>query len=550
MKYRLKIGITILLLMVLLVACGNIKMKKSSDEFSGSSSENVVEELKDKGFSNITLKEIEDLTSSGPMKDGTVESVSINGETSFAANASFPKDAEVIITYHTIKKLSLPVGSESIGEMNYTDLADVFTKAGFMNVQTNEIYDIDPDLEEKDHILDVIVNNNKEFNKDDKVPFDADITINCHLFYEKYTLGLNIDFIPNIIFDKYDVDLTIGNDKVAAIKHGEDWKGEISLKSDKYKLIFTNKEDASVKGIAEIELDCDIEAEYKISCHSDRIDVEEQYIDRKVDLADNQAKVTCTEYNFKDKDHQKVVDELKKLGFTNIVETPVYDIVWGITTAGTVESVSINGTNNYRRGDIFDKNSEVIIKYHMSYEDDPEYIEKQKKEAEEAAKAATEEVAKAVTDEANIEADKSDTATESQEYDEDTSPDLLTVDNCEDLADLLSEKEDYEKAADFAEKYQGKTIEFDGSVYYIIHHESAKTRFDILVGAGDFDENHQLGPTFKFEDVNAYDVGEDFGVILDHKYPMGTSVIIKAVVEEFDSEAGVFYLDPVSMSER
>ena len=61
----------------------------------------------------------------------------------------------------------------------------------------------------------------------------------------------------------------------------------------------------------------------------------------------------------------------------------MYDIFWGGTTEGTVESVSINGTTEYKQGDLFDKNSEVIIKYHMKFEDDPEYIAKQKKKKEE-----------------------------------------------------------------------------------------------------------------------------------------------------------------------
>lgn len=188
MKNRLRMIIAILLFMVLLVGCGNIRIKKTSDDFSGNSYEAVLGELKGKGFSNITFQEVEDLTSSGPMKDGTVESVSINGDSSYKANSSFPKDAEVIITYHTIKKLGLPIGSDSIEGMSCTELADAFIKTGFTNVQTKEIYDIDPDVEEKDHIVEIVVNNNEVFEENEKVPYDAEIIINCHLFYEKYTL--------------------------------------------------------------------------------------------------------------------------------------------------------------------------------------------------------------------------------------------------------------------------------------------------------------------------------------------------------------------------
>ena len=129
-------------------------------------------------------------------------------------------------------------------------------------------------------------------------------------------------------------------------------------------------------------------------------------------------------------------------------------------------------------------------------------------------------------------------------------PSVLTVDNCEDLADLLSGGEDYEKSAKFAETYYGKTIQFEGSVDYIAFHGSYNTRYDILLSAGDYSEDHQIGPTLKFEDVNASDVGEDFSVSLEYKYPAGTNITIKAEVGKFNSNTGIFILEPISITER
>ena len=129
-------------------------------------------------------------------------------------------------------------------------------------------------------------------------------------------------------------------------------------------------------------------------------------------------------------------------------------------------------------------------------------------------------------------------------------PSVLTVDNCEDFSNLLSGGDDYEKDAEFAEMYYGKTIQFEGSVDYIVFHGSYTTRYDILISAGDYSEDHQIGPTFKFEDVNASDVGEDFGVSLEYKYPAGTNITIKAKVGKFNSNTGIFFLDPISITER
>ena len=60
--------------------------------------------FREAGFEYITLQTQEDLITGWITKDGSVESVSINGETSFSDSASFRVDAEIIITYHTLSK--------------------------------------------------------------------------------------------------------------------------------------------------------------------------------------------------------------------------------------------------------------------------------------------------------------------------------------------------------------------------------------------------------------------------------------------------------------
>ena len=58
------------------------------------------------------------------------------------------------------------------------------------------------------------------------------------------------------------------------------------------------------------------------------------------------------------------------------------------------------------------------------------------------------------------------------------------------------------------------------------------------------------GKTIQFEDVNASDVGEDFSVSPEYKYPAGTNITIKAKVGKFNSNTGIFCLEPISITER
>lgn len=122
----------------------------------------------------------------------------------------------------------------------------------------------------------------------------------------------------------------------------------------------------------------------------------------------------------------------------------------------------------------------------------------------------------------------------------------LTVDNCPELAAMLANKAEIDKSySTFATKYKGRIIEFDGRIDYCTKHGDYNTRFDYLVSAGDYDPNHQKGPTFKFEDVNYYDLNTDLDTV-----SVGLNVHIVAKVESFNSNSGLFYLDPVSVTGR
>ena len=60
-----------------------------------------------------------------------------------------------------------------------------------------------------------------------------------------------------------------------------------------------------------------------------------------------------------------VYENLKELGFYNIEFEVIDDLITGwLVSDGEVEYVSIDGEDSFRRGDIFDKNSQVVIAYH------------------------------------------------------------------------------------------------------------------------------------------------------------------------------------------
>ena len=136
------------------------------------------------------------------------------------------------------------------------------------------------------------------------------------------------------------------------------------------------------------------------------------------------------------------------------------------------------------------------------------------------------------------------------EENKDDAEEVLNVNNCEELAALLSLKDEFDPSiAEFASKYQGRTIEFDGNVAYVSPHEGYSTRFDYLIYAGDYSESMVSGPSFQFEDVNYYDLHLEGDNVPD-SFEVGLNIHVVAKIEEYDSGTGLFKLDPVKITIR
>lgn len=126
------------------------------------------------------------------------------------------------------------------------------------------------------------------------------------------------------------------------------------------------------------------------------------------------------------------------------------------------------------------------------------------------------------------------------------SDEVLTVDNCPEMAELFSAGDP--SPSDFAAKYAGRTIEFDGNIANLAHHDSAKTRYDVLIHAGDYSTEHVRGPEMRYTDISlSYDLGADDNLDVINT---GMNVHITAKVGKYNKYQGILELTPVSMSMR
>ncbi|WP_030335109.1 DUF4839 domain-containing protein [Streptomyces sp. NRRL B-1381] len=130
------------------------------------------------------------------------------------------------------------------------------------------------------------------------------------------------------------------------------------------------------------------------------------------------------------------------------------------------------------------------------------------------------------------------------------SPEVITDQNNPELAALLKTPENCDRAnVDFAAKYRGKTIAFDGSIVRMSPHGDYKTRYDFLLGPGDQGPRTGVGPAFKYEDKNALDLNLS-GRSSPSVVRVGDLFRFVAEVGEYNPDQCLFFLDPVSTASR
>ena len=147
------------------------------------------------------------------------------------------------------------------------------------------------------------------------------------------------------------------------------------------------------------------------------------------------------------------------------------------------------------------------------------------------------------------------TSKESQQQESQQQPDsdgVITTANNPEFAALLALKDpDDSSVAVFAEKYKGRTIEFDGNIANVRpNDEHPRFLLDYtLVYGGDYNTDSVSGPNFGFEGITWSDF-HDGSVGLPAFVHEGQNVHIKATVDKYNPDNGLFKLELVEMTAR
>ena len=236
------------------------------------------------------------------------------------------------------------------------------------------------------------------------------------------------------------------------LSHGTTDKYPVTLTKGTSTIKFVSVDNDDVTGTVIINISKNEEIKFKISCYSDKISVEtisgtlSNNTENTESSTSKASKITVTmsEDDFKGMNYKDAEKKFQEMGFTvfeyKTLETK--DINKPDDTIGAVEIKNWTfGKGDFAVGDTYNADAIVVLWYYIC--DEPE---------------------------AN-----------------------LTVDNCPELAEILSNKAEIDDSySAFAAKYKGRIIEFYGRIDYCTKHKNYNTRFDYLVSAGDYDPNHQI----------------------------------------------------------
>jgi hypothetical protein len=154
-----------------------------------------------------------------------------------------------------------------------------------------------------------------------------------------------------------------------------------------------------------------------------------------------------------------------------------------------------------------------------------------------------------VADKPNPSAAQATASTATQTSERDGEP-VLTAGNSEEFAALLAVSDGCdETVAPFVAKYGGRTIEFDGSIANMANHSDYATRYDILAAPGNKGRESTVGPNFKFEDVNVFDLNLT-GAKIPNAVGEGDRFRFVAQVGEYNPNGCLLFLKPVSTRVR
>ena len=444
----------------------------------------------------------------------------------FTVAEDIPSERAVSAKTTQAAGIAMPGASAGFAGEQYQTVVAQLRSAGFKNVRAEELCDVLMGAQDEDGLVDsVSVDGSTDYDEENVFPENAKIIVSYHAMpaMPESAMDFPLDNYPSAVTKLKDAGFN--NIKLEGI--GDLITGWLHSEGD-IKAVTVNGSGAFV---ADDRFPKDVPI--VIAYHS--YEKSAEYAIQPEAAEPGDIALPASALNFIAKDYRAVAADLEKAGFTDIKIEKLEDLITGwLYKDGEVAKITVNGVTDFYTDKWFPADAKIIVTYH-TFPPSVTTVAATTKAA--AATAAT----TAVTATAKPTA-KNDLA-------------VLNAKNSTDMAAVLKTKPDnYSAHRAFADKYKGKTIEFDGCIGLMMDHvdvsgKKYNTRFDCAMYAVDYDETPVTGPTFSFIDVNCYDFNVA-GANPKGTVGEGDNVHIVAKIVGYKEKGHYIELEPVSTKLR
>ena len=187
-QHRKEITVTVFAFIIaILVFVASIEIRLlipigyDSNSLEGLKYTEVVQLLKESGFTNVRVKEISDLTISREDEENKVTEVKLGYRDKFRSSTKYPSNLWVTVVYHTVEVYTPPLTTKDAKGMNYESVIEEFENIGFTNISINVEYDIIAGwLNNDGEVKSITINGDRRYDYSDQYRLDAEVVITYH----------------------------------------------------------------------------------------------------------------------------------------------------------------------------------------------------------------------------------------------------------------------------------------------------------------------------------------------------------------------------------
>lgn len=266
---------------------------------------------------------------------------------------------------------STPLSSADCFGSDCRDVLNAFLDAGFTLVQTEPVKDLtDTQQSELGQVISVSLAGAEQFRAGEPMDADTPILIRYH-DHAVCRVQIHVDVVRNRIFNRYDLDLVLDDVVIDQIPHGVGKDLEMELEPGSHTIAFKRTGKGGSTEQVVLNLDTDLNLGYRITCKREELILEELYV-QSMDPADlTGVMIPTSPEELLKLDAEEAAKLFAEAGFTNVQTEPLYDIYLGFTSPGTLEKVTVDGSSDFRKGELIPAGTPVILTYHEKVEKDP-----------------------------------------------------------------------------------------------------------------------------------------------------------------------------------